>query len=389
MPAVWTYPWTMTDEGIRSTCEDLSSRGCESISLSSHYHSVRTVCPRTPGQLYRRYGGGCHFRPEPDRLDDIEIDPPVVEIEGLDDPLAEIVPIARETGLEVSAWTVCLHNSRLGDLNPAYRIESAFGAAHDHALCPSHPAVREYFAAVVEAATARSATEVHLESIGFPSAFHGHGTEYGHDKRQVITSPSGVALLSQCFCNGCRVAASDHPVNLERAATRVRSLLAPALADPSAEPPSLDALVREDQQLWNLFDFRATVVERFVERIANAAGSTPLNYYVEESLGGADPAAMWRAGVRLDRLDGSLDRVTALCYLDDPAAASDRARSIARAVDATVDAGVTVDPTVVDNRTDFHAVVESLSSVIDGRISVYNHALMSEERLCWLKSAFE
>lgn len=57
--------------------------------------------------------------------------------------------------------------------------------------------------------------------------------------------------------------------------------------------------------------------ERLCRRLAEAAGETSLNYVVMDDNG--DRANdVWPAGVRLSDLQNSLDRVTALCYTDEP-----------------------------------------------------------------------
>lgn len=387
MAALWTYPWTMIQEGLDGTCEEIVERGFDSITVSSHYHSIRSLQPRSPHDLFRQFPGGCHFSPDESRFDGFPITPPTVAIEGFEDPLAEITAVAHDHGLAVNAWMVCLHNTRLGAMNPEYRIESAFGDSHDHSLCPSHPAVRDYFATVVEALVGRSVDEVHLESIGFPSAFHAHGREFGHDKRQVLTDPAESVLLSQCFCDGCQRAAESHRVDLVRAKARVRVLLETALADPRTETPSLDTLVREEAVLDALFEFRASVVEAFVGRLADAVGTIPLNYYVAESPGGADPEAVWPTGVRPGRLDGSLDRATAMCYVTDPTVARERVRTLKAMIDRPVDAGLTLDPNVVETPSELHALVDTLEDDLDGRLSFYHHGLLSETQLRWIDSA--
>lgn len=387
MAAVWTYPWSMEAEGLEKTCEEISDLGIDEITVPSHYHSVRSLQPRFPNALFQQFHGGCYFSPDSIRFDGCPISPPTVAVEGFEDPLAEVTKVAHDYGLSVNAWTVCLHNSRLGATNPDYRIESAFGDSHDHSLCPSHSAVRDYFARVVEAAVTRSVDEVQLESIGVPSAFHGHGLTFGHDKRQVLTEPAETVLLSQCFCDGCRRAAEPHPIEFDRAKERVQSLLEAALADPTTETPSLGTLVDEDSELRALFDFRGSVVESLIEEIADAAGTTPLNYYVAESPSGADPNGVWPAGVRPARLDAFLDRVTAMCYVSNPNVARDRVQSLQRLVDCPVDAGLSLDPSIVETATELSALVDSLADIVDGRLLFYHHGLLTDAQLRWIESA--
>ncbi|MFC6763797.1 hypothetical protein [Natrinema soli] len=385
MPAVWTYPWTLSREGIADACERLTECGIDAVNVASHYHSVRSMQPRFPADLFRTYAGGCYFEPD-EAFDRLPIDPTVNRVGSWDDPLAEIVDGVHDRGMAVNAWTVCLHNSRLGATNPEYRIESAFGDAHDHSLCPSHPEVRAYFAAVVDSIRERGVDEIQLESIGFPSAYHDHGSQFGHDKHQTVTTDVEAALLSQCFCDGCRAAAASHPVDLERAQTSVRALVRRSLADPTASPSSFDAIVEREPVLGNLFDFRATVVERLLERLADAAGSAPLNYYAMEAYG-SDPSDLALSGVRLADLEEHLDRVTAICYVSDPELARERIRTLDHTGDLPVDTGITLDPNVVDRREQLCDLVDGVRSVTDGSLSIYHHSLATETHLEWIADA--
>lgn len=387
MPALWSYPWTFAREGVGEAYETLATHGIDAVNLASHYHSVRSMQPRFPEALFRSFPGGCYFDPV-EHFDDTPIDPPVTHVGDWDDPLARLVEGAHEHGLAANAWTVCLHNTRLGTLNPDYRIESAFGDAHDHSLCPSHPAVREYFAAVIRAVRDRGVDEVQLESLGFPSVFHGHGSQFGHDKRHAVTSETDAVLLSQCFCDGCRAAAQSHPVDIDRARSRVRELVRQSLADPTTSTPSVEALIDDEPAIRSLFDFRASVVETLVERLAAAAGATPLNYYVMEAFG-STPSALVPAGVRLSDVERHLDRLVAICYVPDAATARARVRTLTRAVDLPVDAGVTLDPDVVDRREQLAELVRGVRSVTDGTVSFYHHSLATDTHLEWIAGALD
>jgi len=390
MPIVWTYPWNLSKDGPAKACADLVDRGVDSLTLASHYHSIRSLDARHPEDLFGAYPGGCYFDPDPERFSETPIDPPVNDVPGFDDPVADIVSVANDHGLAVNAWTVCLHNSRLGAAAPSFRVESAFGDAHDHAFCPSHPAVREYFAAVVGALADRVVASIHLESIGYQSPFHDHGWRWGHAKRQTLDGVTEEALLAQCFCDGCRTAAASHTVDFDGAQSVVRDHLREWLTVPTADVPSLDALIADEPVLRELFAFRAAVVESFVARLAESAGAVPLSYYAMEGHLGTDPTALWPAGVRLDELDAHLDRAMAICYVSNPEQACERIRSLHSMVgtDVTLDAGLTLDPDVVPDEATFTSLVDAVRGEIDGTVSVYHHGLMTETHLDWLTSAF-
>jgi hypothetical protein len=384
MTFVWTYPWSLLDGDPGTALERIATRGVDGVALASHYHSIRTLEPRAdPGPRFRSFPGGAYFDPG-GALEDLTIDGHRNEIDGVADPLEAVRAAAGPAGLDVRAWTVCLHNTRLGRENPGHRVESAFGHAHDHALCPSDRAVREYYAALVRALVSSGVDGVDLESIGFPSAFHGHGVAFGHEKNFAFASPAAEWLVSQCFCGACRELAGDR-LDVAAALERVRSLCRRAAGSGGRSLPALSALVREHPVLAELFAFRADVVEAFVERLQDASGSVPLNYYVADGFG-RGPGDGWPAGVVLERVGEHLDRATALAYTDDPGTARERVRKLRERVGVPVDAGVTLDPAVVDSRSAFETVATAAREAADGELYVYNHALATEDHLKWVAS---
>lgn len=385
MAVTWAYPWSFLGDRATASFDDLASRGVEGVNVASHYHSIRTLDPRRDERLFESHPGGCYFDPQTDRFADTPIAPPVNDVAGSDDPLGDVVALANDAEVAVNAWFVCNHNTRLGAENPEYRFESAFGSPHDHALCPSYPDVREYYAGVARSLAEYDVAEIQLESVGFPNAFHGHGSEFGHGKDQAVTGTDQEILLSQCFCAGCRAAAADHPIDIDRAAAAVREECEKILAGPNADV-DLTALREDRPVLDDLFDFRAHVIESYVRGLADASGDTPLNYYVADGFG-HDPDDGWPAGVELDRLEPHLDRVTALCYVSDPEVARERVDGLDAAVDLPVDAGVCVDPGVVESKTEWQAVVGAVRNRCEN-VHVYNQTLLTDEHLGWLGETF-
>lgn len=384
MYSVWTYPWSVYEEGPDKTFYDLDDRGVDAVNLASHYHSIRAFQPRFPDSLFVEYPAGCYFNPDPERFAGTPIDPIQNEINGVDDPLGTAVDVADEYGIDVHAWMVCFHNTQLAAENPEYRIQSAFGDAHDHAFCPSNPEVREYFQAVAEALDARGVAEIQIESLNYQSAFHDHGLQHGHDKGQVDLTNTESTLLSQCFCDACRTEARDRGIDLMAAQDRIHNILSDTLRDPTVDPLSLGDLVREHPELGDLFDFRCDIITDLAKEMSARLSDARLSSYV----GGVDPDDRWPSGVRLTELDDVLDRMMALCYVSDPNEARDRIRTLRRTVSCPVDAGTTIDPGVVDRREQFLSLINAIDDEDVGQLAVYNHGFMTEEHLDWLSKAF-
>lgn len=392
MTAVWAYPWTFNRDTIDTELESLSDAGVDSITIAGHYHSIQTLVPRTAGEalkngVFESYPGGCHFDPDSRYFDDTDINPPIIRSEtNGQDSFGRITSAAADHHLNINAWTVCLHNSRLGAENPQYRVESAFGDARDHALCPSHPEVRTYYERIVRSLRDYNIARIDLESIGFPTAFHGHGHQFGHLKNHVVTSDSGRWLLSQCFCDGCRAAATDYEVEFDAAQTLVREMAHDALRGTTSELPPLDELINSHKEIQSLLSFRAGIVEQFISQVVAASGPVPLNYYLADGLGYLPKDVEW-AGVKLDQLAEYLDSVTALCYTASPETARKRVQAARSAFGGHVHAGVTLDPEVIENEDTFSDVVTASRNTATGQLNIYNYSLLGDEQVDWLENA--
>lgn len=385
MYSVWTYPWSMYEPGLEQSLESLADIGVKGVNLASHYHSIRALQPRFPDALFAEYPAGCYFSPEQKRFSETPISPQVNNVAGVEDPVLDIVSTAGDYGIDVHAWFVLSHNTRLGASHPDYRLQSAFGDAHDHAFCPSHPEVREYYASVVESLDARGVAEIQLESVCYQSAFHDHGVHYGHDKGQLDLSDTEARLFSQCFCEACRTEAWEHGVDIDAARERVRGILTETFRDPTVVSPSLGDLVAEDPVLRDLFWFRGTVITDLVESMADRATNARLSGYVETF----EPNSRWPSGKRLTDLEKPLDRMLALCYVSDPTEARDRIGTLRRTVSCPIDAGITLDPSVIDRREEFVSLVSELTAEDLDQLAIYNHAFMTETHLEWLRDAID
>lgn len=384
MTTILTYPWALQQCGVDTELDDLRESGVDSVGLAAHYHSIQTFTPRAPTDKFVRYPGGCYFTPEPTDFASTSIEPTTNEIPGMEDPVSTVRGATADRDLDLVAWTVCLHNSRLGAEHPRFRLQSAFGDPHDHSLCPSYPAVQEYYAGVVRSLRRYGVDRIDLESLGFPSVLHGHGADHGHSKNHVLTSDSEEFLLSQCFCDGCRRRAEATAVDLDAAESLVQELLEGSIRGPHEQLPELVTLVEEHPLLADLFDLRGVIIEQLLSKFADASGGTSLNYYVADGIG-YEAGDGWPAGIRLDRLQEYLDSVTAMCYTDDPTTVQKRIKGLDDAVGCPVNAAVTFDPAVVPDRDTFMSIARTARHTASGELYLYNHGLLGTEQLEWVK----
>ena len=193
------YPWDVLGD------PDFAQRAAaavDSVTLAASYHSTRAATPLHPHRqvvdaryaaLYRpiraaAWNGRLLRAAAPDWLDD-------------EDPFGAAAAALHEAGLAVTAWIVLTHNTRLGLEHPQTAVVNCFGERYPYALCPAHPAVREYAATLAAEAVRDVAVDgISLEACGQLGLVHlGH-----HEKTDGGWSAAAVRLLSVCCCPACR-----------------------------------------------------------------------------------------------------------------------------------------------------------------------------------------
>lgn len=239
----WAYPWDIHDLTLPEATARMRDAGATMVSLAASYHAGRFLQPGNPRRrVYFPQDGTVYYRPDPARWQGAEIQPlmaDTVATEG--DYLAQFARARDQGGLKLSAWTVCLHNTRLGMLHPAHVTRTAHGDPNFYALCPSSPAAQNYAARLVAEITETYAPErIEIESPDFLGFSHG----YHHEKDGLPTLPEDDFLLSLCFCPHCLAAARQAGIDGEAARRTAARLLDAAFARelPQAQFPDFPAL---------------------------------------------------------------------------------------------------------------------------------------------------
>jgi hypothetical protein len=205
---IWAFPWDLLDVGLDAALEEIAATGVTSVSVATAYHAGRVLLPHNPRRcVFTLEPDVAYFRPNSAAY---ALSGPIPRraAEYADiDPLDAICTAAARVGVHVQAWTVFLHNSRLGRLHPDLTITNVFGDRYVHALCPSHPAARAYVVALgADIARNYPISALDVEALGFLGYRHASH----HDKAAVTLSPLQHFLLSVCFCPYCgeRIAAA-------------------------------------------------------------------------------------------------------------------------------------------------------------------------------------
>jgi len=266
--AIYAYAWDIVERGVPNVIDEVKSLGLNTITVAGAYHAGKFLRPRgTGGKVYFPEDGTVYFAADPSRYGRIK----PVRNHLLDDHdvFAELTGAG---GIDVNAWMVLLHNTRLGEAYPDATVENAFGDRFVYSLCPSNPAARELAVALCREVTDRyPVIGLSIETPGFLPFVHG----YHHEFNLVKPNRWLDNQLGLCFCAHCRAGAKAAGIDADALRGRVRGDIESYLAADFDVPDDMaDAFwladTRSDDELGAFLAWRCTVVTSLVSEIRSA-----------------------------------------------------------------------------------------------------------------------
>lgn len=262
--SVYAYPWNLSLGNYRHRVDDILSLGLQGLNLAVSYHAGKFIHPRsTWHRVYFPEDGVVYFRP---RATYGRIKPVTSSLLKQGDVLE---CLCRTDGLLLNAWTVLLHNTRLGMQYPGATVKNAFGNGYVYSLCPAHPDVRHYAITLCRDLAAHYPIDnLLLETPGYLAYSHG----YHHEFAQVPPDSWLEAWLALCFCEHCLAGAGKAGIDgsgLQRTvATAIDDYLGSSRA--SNKKTALDWLendVKANAELDAFLRWRCEVVTSLVREI--------------------------------------------------------------------------------------------------------------------------
>lgn len=374
---MFVYPWDLQDEGTAGVAARLTGAGLNAVSLATAYHAGKFLRPHGKrGRVIFPEDGAVYFHPDPARYGRLQ--PRAARMVRDHDALAGLARHAPD--LHVTAWTVGLHNSRLGAAHPDLACQTPFGDVLVNALCPSQPEVRRYLIALcLDTAAQPGVRELAIETPGFQTYRHGHH----HEFELVDLTPAAETLLGTCFCPACLTRARQAGLDGEALAARTRRDLDAFLADGSAPLP--DPQRDPDWNAWQ--GLRAETVTSLVADIREALPrETGLSIIPSVQ---TPNSLSWREGSDLSALALAADRLDVTAYQRGPKAiAADIAGARATAGPGAR-LGFILRPTWphVSGAGELAACVAATHAAKADRISFYNYGHMRLQSLDWIARA--
>ena len=389
---MFVYSWDLADEGVDAVAARLRDTGINTIAVAASYHAGKFLRPHAPhSRVIFPDDGTVYFRPTLDRYRGTPLRPAMNRLVEEHDVFAVLGARRAATGLDVAAWMVGLHNTRLGTAHPEYVARNAYGDPYYYSLCPSHADVRAYLVALVADFTATYEVQyVILETPGFLPYEHG----FHHEFSLVPPDAWSSVLLALCFCPGCARHARTRGIDGDRVASTVRDALDAFYAHPALPHPSEGqathwflADLLQDTECEAYLRMRIDLVTSLVEEV-RAALPAPVRLSVIPSVN--QPLALaWLEGASLSLLAKHAHIIEVLGYRPDPGEVGADVWWARQRIGTQAMLHVALRPSHPDSQDEANllAKVQAVrASGADG-ISFYNYGHIRLGHLAWVRRA--
>lgn len=289
----WLYPWDIADHGVDALSRLLRAADVETLDVAASYHSLFATVPDNPRRrLIDLPGTAVYFRPSPAVWEGSAVLPTVSPLVAqVGDALDLAASLARAAECEAYAWTVCLHDTAMGQRHHNLGLVTIWGDVIPESLCVRNPVMRDYLRRLVIDVSAR-ADGVQLESANWMPLPH-----HRHVKVPAVLPDVVTRLAGLCFCEHCRAAAVAAGLDVDGLVGTLRSLWDAAH---SGGAGAFTGELGMDEALGVFEDIRAGAVADLVRDLV-AASEAPVEVvsFGDERLTGLRPADVIAAGASL------------------------------------------------------------------------------------------
>lgn len=274
------FPWDFADEGLDGVMSFVRDLGVTRLNLASVYHAGYFLHPHNPRRkVHMLEDGVAYFHPTESLYVDSPLKPAVASMCAETDWFGAVCERARDVGIEVTAWTVCLHNTRLGLLHPECTIQNAFGDSYPHALTPGHPAARAYLRALVaDLAGKYPLYSLLLEAPDYRRRGHGASWVSGHhhERDGVRLRRLEQELMDLSFNPADVAGAQQEGIDVEALRLAVRDhlerYLAAAPSPPVGLPETVEQFIAKVPVLADLRAYYRRAEESLLAELKEEAG---------------------------------------------------------------------------------------------------------------------
>jgi hypothetical protein len=301
------------------------------VTVAAVYHHARDIFPHSPRRKVRfMEGGTAYFRPEPARYAGTPVRLVANSLAQEWDALAELRAATAARSMQLHAWTVFAHNTRLGTEHPEAAVVNVFGDPQLTYLCPANPFTVDYARALAGDIARYEVDSLLAESLHFHPLEHG----YHHERYLIDIGPIDRLLLGLCFCAHCGAAAADDGVDVPALVDAVTQRLERCFETAESYDPTLDT-AQAVQRLWDgelsaFLRSRQESVTAAAAAVTDALDGTGVRFaFMDQAgaikgyadgrpTGGPAPEVSWKIGVDPAALAPLCDEFQVMGYAQDP-----------------------------------------------------------------------
>jgi hypothetical protein len=345
--------------------------------VTANYHTVESFSPHNPEQKTFFTRASSYYQPSDDYG---ELSPVTNPQMGEEDWIEQVADAVADSPLDLNAWIVGCHNSKLGMEHQEYAIESPFGDPLVFGLCPSQPAVQKYLKTMLSDIDEYPFDEFLLETFHY---FHGSGWGWHHDKFHADIGDLGEFLLGLCFCDECQENAREAGVGVETAREQSQDTIV-ALSEGEMDPETDPTEWIEDHEAVKAYsDVRKETLNALY---SDFAADTDADIGTFIGMRGVENS--WMHGLDLDALQETVDYFTLMDYFPETEQVVETYEETTdRVSDVPVQAGLLPGHPLVDSKETAIDQIVALEEAGATEATIYNYGLLPERNLDWVKEA--
>lgn len=386
--AFFVYAWDLIAEGPENALGKIQDLGANTICLASSYHAGKFTRPRAAsGKIFFPDDGTVYFRPDPKHYGTIQ---------PKTNRLVEEIDFFKEwdkwnDGLQLKAWTVCTHNTPLGQAYPEYCVRNAYGDPYFYNLCPAFDEVQDYLRALCLDLASHDAVQcITLETPGYLPFTHGYHHEFGF----VPLNPRVEALLALCFADATKSKVREEGVNAEGLQKWVKKELerffsSGVYPENSMAVQWLMADLIQEPDLLAYIQAQARIVSKM---IASIRESLPRDVRLNLIPTVQRPTAgCWVEGADLKNMTALFDGFDACAYQKGAEEIFQDAWDVRNRVGTETQLNFVLRPASPDleSKSQLLESIEKIKTLNPGGISFYNYGFLPQQNLEWTRDAFE
>lgn len=376
---MWAYPWDMIDKGPAQAVNELVDIGIDRVYVAANYHTVESFSTHNPKQKITFAESGAYYQPSGDYGSLAPVTNPEM---GEDDWIARIGEAVEDSSLEMNAWVVGCHSTKLGMEHKELTLESSFGDRLVFGLCPSQPAVQQYLTSMLTDLDEYPFEDLMLETFHY---FHGSGWSWHHDKFHTDIGELGEFLLGLCFCDACHARAESEGVDVESARRQTREAIL-ALGEGELDPETdMREWIEKHESVQAMVDIRKDTLTDLYRELIDV---TDANIGPFIGMKGIDRS--WMHGLDLESLDGMVDFFTLMSYRPETSAVIETyERALDRVSGTEVRPGLLPGHPIVDSKETAIDQIVALDEAAATETVIYNYGLLPKRNLGWVREGIK